>query len=92
MKADGNRDYLQQVIAVCNRFSHIDSVVTFLPQHAVGTYWLDTKNHIDFRFDEASFANRKMAPSAAKASRSGKRVTYTVPWGHPLEHLFDGSQ
>ncbi|MBT8127776.1 MAG: DUF58 domain-containing protein [Gammaproteobacteria bacterium] len=92
MKADGDRDYVQQVISVCSRFHPIDSIVTFLPQHTLGTHWLDTKNHVDIRFDEASFINRSMAPSAAKASRSGTRVTYTVPWGHPLEHLFDASQ
>ena len=92
MKADGDRDYVQQVIAVCSRFHHIDSVVTFLPQHAVDTHWLASKNHIDIRVDEASFSNRSMAPSAAKALKSGTRVTYTVPWGHPLENLFDGSQ
>jgi hypothetical protein len=92
MKADGNRDYGQQVASVCRRIHHIDTVVTFCPLQAADALCLDDRNHIDFRFDTDSFIHQRLSTRSPAASVSGKRVSYAVQWGNSLDSLFNDSQ
>ena len=92
MKADGERDYWQHAAAICRRYHHIDTIITFSTQQPGHASLPGDKSHIDIRFDRDSFETRSLNTSPAKSLMSGNRVTYTVRWGDPLERLFNESQ
>jgi uncharacterized protein (DUF58 family) len=89
MKADGSCDYSQLVASASHRFHHIDTVVTFFPQQISDLRCLGNKNHIDIRFDQPSFIDRRFSNKRIKPAISGTRVSYTVHWGDPLERVFN---
>lgn len=88
MKADGSQSYWQQVTSICSRLQHIDTIVTFAPDSASQTLSMNSKNHIDIRFDQDSFQQRTLNPQPPRPVRMGKRFTYKVHWGNKLDRLF----
>lgn len=89
MKADGSGNYGQIVSSACHRVHHIDTVVTFISQPFSDLRCLGNKNHIDIRFDQQSFIDRRLSSKQIKPTISGTRVSYTVQWGDPLERVFN---